>query len=111
MQNFIKVCDDKSGKKKNHLLTPDTGLAATFGAIEHFVYVERKSGNSIPYYRIKEESYVKLEEIVNNYYCNNIIVDAYKLAQNMELLSNIAYTSKSIKFKPDLLYASIHIRK
>ena len=76
--------------KHDFVLTNDTGLAGALGTIGYRVVIERKKDENFPSYKIGMDE--NTDENINNYYLGSLIISAYHLAQNIEILSSIEVT-------------------
>ena len=78
------------------VLTCDIGLAAALGSMGYTVLVDRKVNEYFPVFNIVSRVFPdlpieKTERNINKYYLGHYMVDAYLLASNIEILSNIVH--------------------
>ena len=89
MKNYKKgQYTDAFGDEHNYILTHNVGLTAALGSIGYEVILDSKKGNCFPHYRITIDK--DIDENISRYYLGHITVNAYLLATNIEILSNIS---------------------
>ena len=83
----IKNKSSFSGDLKMYLITYDVGLAAALGSVGYSVLINRKEGQQFPVFKIEFNN--NTGWFINKYYQNDLMVDAYVFASNMEILGGI----------------------
>ena len=83
----IKNKTSFSGDLKMFLITNDVGLAAALGSVGYSVLINRKEKQQFPVFKIEVNN--NTGWFINKYYQNDLMVDAYVFASNMEILGGI----------------------